>query len=814
MPDPQPLLSSDAEDLFVEFVDEIQRSETRPSAPPSDRDLDLYQKISNIVGHLFSIVALLRYRADYASKGVSLGPNVSFLASFVETCVLASCPDAIVLDGVWFALAKHPCATSNPLSRFLPRYAKATLIALSPFRAHPPEDAMELDEEMREATPFQGSSQNASNSTQSESDEDDAPQYPCRFTVSEFLANDLEETRAQSLVSEASSDAESVSEEPLGSDYSRHMMMNDWRGPDCLAALVMAKPGLVEDAISSALYQRRVWGVQSPVLGLAFDPQRTAIQVIIGWLGKDSALNSDLPPVNLLHCSATHLAHGVFDLKKCSDALFLAFLIVSSCEQFASDKSFALASSGANLGSIEDHFDLWREDQVVLPEEGYTSRNVEAWLGLSPICSVCSLPPDVDCDMPPKTQRNKPGRQAVSEGDQPTDKSPPEVDISDEKSDKKSQFANSAGGDNLPKTGKNMDVLLLPRTTILAANRAAWAVRIPHLKDYKAATGLALPLAWKGLDTYPVVTPDQGSLLEHLSTAVERRRADMSRPTLPLSGQLERVLSDKLSDILRFSSQAALTRSSQHANQANEAEHRQAFDGIIGLMLSDKDDLAPIVSLAERTIHTAREDLFDWTHGHKNVSGGDDGPKTFSETQVEQLVNEAEDILTKHNSQLSRDIFVAKDETYAKSVQDLFKNNLKIWHDGYDDATSRWQESPRSGKCDVIAVVQIPNFFGVDEVTRAQKIGPVILSLDAPTGTSITELEAETSALERALGRMVRSPKPFDIMGALNFDSYEASQGIVQTQESSVADRRAPAAPARVKLLRESQPRSQSKGSF
>ncbi|KAI0312293.1 hypothetical protein OF83DRAFT_1087113, partial [Amylostereum chailletii] len=545
--------------------------------------------------------------------------------------------------------------------------------------------------------------------------------YPRRFTVSEFLENDLEENHTQSLVSEVPSDAESVSEEPLGSDYSRHMMMNDWRGPDCLAAFVMVKPGLVEDAISSALYQRRVWGVQSPVLGLAFDPEGTTIQVIIGWLGKDPASNSDL---------------------------------------LASDKSLALASSGANLSNIDDQSDLWREDQ---------------------------------------TQRDKPGRQAVSEGDRPTNESPPGVDITDEKSDKKSnkklqpkyvylcivisvprqldnsyqkiyfnyiinvQIRRGIGGetppglqnfpvdDTLPKTGTKMDLLQVPTSEDDESKAVAegWRAQVPHLKDYKAATTLALPRAWKDLTRW----------LDQLISAVERRKADPSRPIFSVSERMERVLSEKLSDILRFSSQAALKRSSQFAFQANEAEHRQAFDGIVGLILSDTSNVTPVVSM-------------------------------------------------KHEKQLDRDILVATDVSYATSVRKLFNENLEIWGEG----------------------TTIPNFFGLDEVAKVQKLGPIILSPDAPTRSSIPESKVETSELERALGRIIGSLKPFDIMGALNFDSYETNEDVQSPPPSSqretvlassanipaqlppVADPQAPA-PARVAMLRhEDQSQSQSKG--
>ncbi|KAI0312287.1 hypothetical protein OF83DRAFT_1146859 [Amylostereum chailletii] len=830
--DPQPLLSNNTEDLFVELIDEIRRSETRPSsALPSDRDLEQYHEISNILGHLLFIVGRLQYRADHAFKGFSLGPNTSFLASFVETCMLASCPDAIVLDGVWFALAKHPYATSDPLSRFLPRYAKATLIALSPFRAHPPEDPMEIDEEMRAATPSQGSSQNASNSTQSESDEDDAPQYPRRFTVSEFLENDLEENRAQSMASEVPSDAESVSEEPLGSDYSRHMMMDDWRGPDCLAALVMAKPGLVEDAISSALYQRRVWGVQSPVLGLAFDPEGTAIQVIIGWLGKDSAPNSDLPPVNLLHCSATHLAHGVFDLKRCSDALLLAFLLLSLSAQLASDKSFALGSSGAHLIDIDNKLDLWREDQVTPPEEACTPGHMLSWLRASLICSVRSLPGDVDCDMGPKTQRDTTaqGRQVVSEGDPPSNRNSPEVDISAKKSratgDTILSMSTFASGkkenrtsswlydrfvfqDALTPTKVYYDDASFSRllsSTVKPEQRILLEEQIPHLKLYLRTTSLLLPLKWvMNVEAYPDVPGELRPDLKRLADAVERR----ARPIPATTDEMNKVLSDKLSDLLRFSSQAAARKSTQNAQQANEAEHRKVFDGIIELILSDENASAPIKPILERSLHAAHDEVFDQIQKCiKTATAGAPTTTTEDATTAERVIrglrnvrDTADFVYSKHLTLLESEVTEAAvadvrvagstATVNAKAARKFFKDTLANWLEDFSDegVTPRWKESPRSGICDLIAVVQIPDFFKVGEEKKARKLGPIRAAIPRNVSGGLMPQKGGRipTKLERVLDRWINlDTEPLDIMGGLNFDSYEANGPPPPTQQKA-----------------------------
>lgn len=55
--------------------------------------------------------------------------------------------------------------------------------------------------------------------------------------------------------------------------------------------LCMSRSDNILDVMASALHQRREWGLTSPLLGLAFDPLSSAIQMLFGWFEEDSIID-------------------------------------------------------------------------------------------------------------------------------------------------------------------------------------------------------------------------------------------------------------------------------------------------------------------------------------------------------------------------------------------------------------------------------------------------------------------------------------------------------------------------------------------
>ncbi|KAG1741781.1 uncharacterized protein EDB91DRAFT_314168 [Suillus paluster] len=102
----------------------------------------------------------------------------------------------------------------------------------------------------------------------------------------------------------------------------------------CLSAVVPVL--LVADArntiplLSSALYQRYVWGICQPVVGLCCSSTGTIATAIFGWLDPDQSEEGRMPVVHLALAADYHLypLMGMFDFADTSSAICLAQFIL------------------------------------------------------------------------------------------------------------------------------------------------------------------------------------------------------------------------------------------------------------------------------------------------------------------------------------------------------------------------------------------------------------------------------------------------------------------------------------------------------
>ncbi|KAH9847211.1 hypothetical protein C2E23DRAFT_907242 [Lenzites betulinus] len=174
----------------------------------------------------------------------------------------------------------------------------------------------------------------------------------------------------------------------------------------------------IYELLSSALFQRRTFGVEDPVLGFTFDSLDCRIQVVVAWLSECTVDSHECVQVNVAHASprnmAAHdygecsaLALGIFDVSAAADASALASLLLYHRLALASCAYRAqLRAPGVGRTLLSEAIRPWRLDLVAKfgLDEGAPSTNsrIREWLAgecgpcverKSPSSSQMSCPP-------------------------------------------------------------------------------------------------------------------------------------------------------------------------------------------------------------------------------------------------------------------------------------------------------------------------------------------------------------------------------------------------------------------------------------
>ncbi|KAF9234935.1 hypothetical protein BU15DRAFT_9627, partial [Melanogaster broomeanus] len=115
--------------------------------------------------------------------------------------------------------------------------------------------------------------------------------------------------------------------------------------------------------MSSIVYQRRVWGICEPAVGVIFSKSCTVCQVVFAWLGAASGARGDLPPIHIVfaaHGYEVGTPLGIFDLATPADALAFAQFVPSlqaHCRAIANASSIDVVNSRPPFS--------WRSDLVI-----------------------------------------------------------------------------------------------------------------------------------------------------------------------------------------------------------------------------------------------------------------------------------------------------------------------------------------------------------------------------------------------------------------------------------------------------------------
>ncbi|KAI0320590.1 hypothetical protein OF83DRAFT_1081519 [Amylostereum chailletii] len=157
----------------------------------------------------------------------------------------------------------------------------------------------------------------------------------------------------------------------------------------------MADTENISDAIASALHQRRVWGIHQPIVGLAFDPSYTTVQVVFGWFEAsecDGATSKYATPSLHTAYAAPDAnageAGGVFDLKSIRSAELLASFLIAIQEDMMLVQSRCQCESTARHVSEKIRcgtISRWRSDGAgseltAEEEERAWKEHIEKWI--------------------------------------------------------------------------------------------------------------------------------------------------------------------------------------------------------------------------------------------------------------------------------------------------------------------------------------------------------------------------------------------------------------------------------------------------
>ncbi|KAK0435803.1 uncharacterized protein EV420DRAFT_1652933 [Desarmillaria tabescens] len=92
-----------------------------------------------------------------------------------------------------------------------------------------------------------------------------------------------------------------------------------------LSLLCVGTPDTIWGMLASTLYQRHVWKMKHPAMGIIIAPAWSKIQLVIAWLDKSDIWN-DLPSVHAVCIATLNHPSGVFDLQNPVDSL--SFILI------------------------------------------------------------------------------------------------------------------------------------------------------------------------------------------------------------------------------------------------------------------------------------------------------------------------------------------------------------------------------------------------------------------------------------------------------------------------------------------------------
>ncbi|KAK2464346.1 hypothetical protein APHAL10511_003803 [Amanita phalloides] len=214
-------------------------------------------------------------------------PKESFLVVLVRNVFTTLVPQVLSLEEVPVSLPRHFSGEPNPLLKFMSKSVIAPLVVTvcEKIRIEDTDDGE--SESHREDV-------NSSNTNSSE-----LPCFATEHSLSEFLRR-----CERPLTADGAEEEEDDVDKPLPGDFDAHFLsypssMKTSPSTCCIPVLCMADDKQLPELMSSLLYQRRVWHIDEPLIGIGFSKYDTTIRLYLGWLVEDMGSERVLPYVHL-----------------------------------------------------------------------------------------------------------------------------------------------------------------------------------------------------------------------------------------------------------------------------------------------------------------------------------------------------------------------------------------------------------------------------------------------------------------------------------------------------------------------------------
>ncbi|KAG1717259.1 hypothetical protein EDB19DRAFT_1386905 [Suillus lakei] len=175
-----------------------------------------------------------------------------------------------------------------------------------------------------------------------------------------FRTNSRNEEDDDELMYSADSDSCDGSVDSLDLPLQAHMLPGRGR---CLSAVVpvllVADSHNIVPLLCSTLYQRRVWGIHQPVVGLCCSSTGTTATAIFGWLDSDQSEEGRMPTAHLASAADFRLdpSMGVFDFTDTCSSVSLAQFVLGLRSHFQDIKGAISIEAVDSLTPLR-----WRSD--------------------------------------------------------------------------------------------------------------------------------------------------------------------------------------------------------------------------------------------------------------------------------------------------------------------------------------------------------------------------------------------------------------------------------------------------------------------
>ncbi|KAI6012279.1 hypothetical protein EDC04DRAFT_732027 [Pisolithus marmoratus] len=241
-------------------------------------DDNLQQRLNLAFSTALSDCARIQVAIEREELSGTSVPKESFIVVLMRNAILNVSPGLNSLEDVLVALPRHFSGEPIPALRYMKRSLSAPLV-ISICQKMPVED----DEDDGKAT----------SKWEDESSEASSPlQWPPSVTMSEFFAT---LTAAVEEVEEAVDDDPGILSAPFEVHFLAYPLFAPLPSTCHISVLCIANERQLPVVMTSLLYQRRVWHINDPLIGIAFSKYDTIIGLYVGWL-------DDATPDRILPC--------------------------------------------------------------------------------------------------------------------------------------------------------------------------------------------------------------------------------------------------------------------------------------------------------------------------------------------------------------------------------------------------------------------------------------------------------------------------------------------------------------------------------